>query len=512
MSRPIEKILAACSSRGLKVVERGGWHRCPHPCHPEGDNRLSFAFLEQQDGVVCVKSHKGYSDLESIKSLGLEWRDLYPEKVTTYAYYGPKGNRVGAVKRTPEKQFVQYRYEGDKPVAGLDGEVLPLYLAPQVESWVSQGLQIHLVEGEKDALSMASRGYPATSKSGGAKSKWHDENARMFDGASVVIVADRDDAGAEAAKMAYLALSPYAKSLTIVEAKDGKDATDHLQAGFSPAEFVARDDLVPPPTTEDGWIVKCVGIEDIGESRAPEGVRTGFKYIDTKNESGGVPKGQMTVVGARKKVGKSAFLVQLACHMLERGDRVLYVTLADLTIAQVFRRMVRQVTGRPDPPDSLETNEDWHEKVKAMRTFWELKFADSRGMHGPYVETVAPGIEALHRRHKFDVVMLDYAQKLKSKENLDRVRAQEKASGTLSDMADRLGFALVVGSQLNEDGGARYSQEWEDDCGLFLDVSAPDGREAPARLVKVPYSRFGPSGYEFSATWNASRLNFTEDK
>lgn len=513
MSRPIDAVLEACSARGLKVSTRGGWNRCPHPCSPENDGqKLSFAFLEQADGVVCCRSFKGYTTTESLAALGLKWADMYPPKVTTYAYHERKGRPVGYVKRTPDKQFPQGRYEGGKEVSGLGGLKLPLYMAPQVEAWLAEGRPVFIVEGEKDALSMAAKGFAAATKSGGAESRWEEANVEMFDGAEVTIVADKDESGERAAKAAYTALQSVAKSLRIVEARQGKDATDHLEAGFTPAEFVARDDLEPPPMTGSGRIVTCTDVSDLDESGGvPEGIASGFFGIDSKNESGGFPKGQMTVVGARKKHGKSSFMAQCACHALKAGHRVLYVTLADLTKQQVWRRMRRAVTGWADAPHDLARAEEWRAKIANLQAFWELKLADSKDIAGPYVEDLVQGIEALNRRHCFDLVFLDYVQKLKSRNQPDRVRATEAASTDLSYMAADRGFALVVGSQMSETGTTRYSQELEDDCGLMLTIGAPDGLEALEREFVVPYNRFGPSGYEFMGTWDKTTLTFREN-
>lgn len=511
MSKPIEKVLGACSAKGLKVSARGGWYRCPHPCNPSTDTRLSFAFLEQADGVVCVKSHKGYSDLESITALGLEWRDLYPAKVTTYAYNDRKGNRVGAVKRTPDKNFFQYSYEGEKLVAGLKGAKLPMYLAPQLESWISQGLQIHLVEGEKDALSMASRGYPATSKSGGSDSTWEDANVEMFDGADVVIVADKDSAGERAAKDAYNALSSVAKSLRIVEAKQGKDATDHLEAGFSPADFVRRDDLVPPPMTSSGRIVTCSDLADLTDDGAPEGVATGFKGIDSKSECKGIAKGQMSVVCAKPKHGKTAFLCQVTANACEAGHRVLFVTLADLTKSQIWRRIRRVQTGWADTPHDLLRADEWNRTINAYRTFWDLKLADPKDLGGWHVEDVCESIEVLNRRHRFDLIVIDYAQKMTSRTESDRVRATEKVSREIANMASARGFAVWLGSQQTDDGKAWYSREFTADCSLLVHLNAPNGREAREREFFVEHQRFGPSDFQFLGTWDTSTLSFKEN-
>lgn len=511
MSKPIDVILDACTARGLKIVSRSGWNRVPHPCSPEGDKRMSFAFQEQADGVVCVKSFKGYSTDEGLAALGLKWSDMYPPKVNKYDYRDRKGQPVGMVERTEDKNFYQSRYENGKLVPGLAGKKLPVYLASQVEAWLSEGRPIFVVEGEKDALSLASRGFPATTKAGGSESKWEETNVEMFEGADVTIVADKDEAGAKCAAQTYIALSQVAKSLRIVEAKHGKDATDHLASGFTPEDFVVRDDLIPPPMTSEGRVITCTDISDIEDEGCPEGVQSGFKGIDLNNEAGGFAKGQMSVVCALPKHGKTAFLCQAAINALKADNRVLYVTLADLTKAQIWRRMRRIETGWAERPHDIFKAEEWDRQINSMKALWEFKIVNAKDLHGRHVEDVVEGIEALNRRHRFDLVIVDYAQKMTSKVQPDRVRATEAVSSNLSFMAEARGFALLVGSQLTEDGRAWYSREFTADCALMFHLTAPDGQESKRRVIKVAEQRFGPCGFSFECTWLESKLAFKEN-
>ncbi|MBS1724177.1 MAG: AAA family ATPase [Armatimonadetes bacterium] len=528
MSRPLDRVLSACAGLGLSVKTVAGWNRCPNPCSPEGDNRLSFAFKESAEGVVFVRSHKpSHTAEDCLRALGLSWGDCFPEKdprnlgkwqgrkiVHGYEYVDQAGRPVGRVARTDHKDFPQGTYDRQgNYVPGLAGGHLPLYLAPQVRQAVDEGATIFVTEGEKDALSLFRAGFPATTKPGGAGSTWHEDHVALLAGASIVVVADRDEAGEKAAADAYRALVGVARSVRIVQAKSGKDATDHLVAGHSVDEFLDRQDLAPRAElkTSTGRAVTSIDVSDVEDCVPPCGVMTGFSSLDRGTESAGLPKGQMTVLAARKKVGKTSAMTQLAATACNGGNRVLYVTLADLTPAQIWRRMRRQQTGSADAPYNLETAQAWHEKVAAMRSFWELRFADAGMLGGRYVEQIVPAIDALHGAHSFDLVVIDYAQKLKSSSEHDRVRAMELTSSELAYMAARHGFALLVASQTAEDGRTRYSQEFEDDCGLLIRLTAPDGLDCQVREMEVPFNRFGPP-FKFFATWNRTHLTIHENE
>jgi hypothetical protein len=523
VSRPIEKLEAALSARGLQSKRVSGWMRCPHPCSPSGDTRNSFAYLEQADGTLFIASHKpSYTSDDCLRALGLTMADLFADGderykgstkyVHGYEYASQDGSPSGRVTRTKDKNFLQGKYEKGEFKPKLEGHVLPLYLAPMLRTWINEGNQIYITEGEKDARCLCINGQPATTKPGGAKSPWQECHVNLLADADIVIVADKDEAGRQAAVDAYEVLFPVAKSIKIVESKGKKDAFDHFEEGYKLAEFLDASRLIPL-ITEKGKRVSCIDWQEIEETPAPKGVPSGFRQIDMGVESRGFPKGQMTIWGARKKVGKTAGMVQSAVAALEEWMKVLYVCVtADLTPGQVRRRIYRQVTGVKDVPENLELSEQWHREIENRKEFWTLKFATSKDFGSDDIDDLVPGIETLNRVHEFDIVFVDYAQKISCKRERERVREMERVSDELAKMASRNGFALVVGSQLSEEGRTRYSQEFEDDCGLMIVVSAPDGIGTRGRRFEVPLSRFGPSGWGFDATWEEDRLNFKENR
>lgn len=264
MAEALDRFIARIESHGCKWKKQGGWLRAQHPCSSGSDEGLSLAFREDPDGKLTVVSHKPTHPVEEVlRVLGLEWKDLYPNRddrhlgsfnqkriIARYEYTDKAGNPVGAVQRTEDKQFPQGHYEGAKLKPGLNGKPLPIYRLPAVLGALSEGKPIYITEGEKDANALWQIGTAATTLPGGAKAAkqgWIPERANIFKGADVVIVADKDAAGAEAAEDTYRALLKIAGSICVVEAKEGKDAFDHIAAGFKPIHFVARPDLHAGP-------------------------------------------------------------------------------------------------------------------------------------------------------------------------------------------------------------------------------------------------------------------------
>jgi hypothetical protein len=129
----------------------------------------------------------------------------------------------------------------------MDGVRRVLYRLPEVIKAIKKGWTIYIVEGEKDAdalnkrFTAKKRRALATTNSGGA-GKWTSDYGETLAGAKrVVIVADKGDAGRRHAAIVLASLVDRVKDVKVVEAKEGKDAADHLAAGLGVRDFVPVD-------------------------------------------------------------------------------------------------------------------------------------------------------------------------------------------------------------------------------------------------------------------------------
>lgn len=309
MSNPLALVTERAMMKCGRVDKTGHWYRCAHPCSPQGDTGKSFAFTEMADGTVVVKSHKpSYSSSDCLAALGLEWRDLFPsddkrthgtfkgDRITHgYEYTAENGRPVGRVERTEGKQFPQGIYVDGQFKYGAPKGIMPLYLLPYVKQWVSEGRTIYITEGEKDARNMIRAGYAATSKPGGSSSAWEPHHIESLAGAEVVVVADKDSPGYNAAKIAGQVLPKFCKSVRIVESAFGKDATDHLDNGGTADTFVDRSDLLPRPR-----IVNMKGVPP----EEPLHLWADWQYLRLQ---------QINLLDAKGGTGKSSLSMFFAC-------------------------------------------------------------------------------------------------------------------------------------------------------------------------------------------------------
>lgn len=183
----------------------------------------------------------------------------YNAKRREYAYCDENGTLLYTVVRQPGKRFSQQGADGAHTIKGIRRV---LYRLPAVLSAVADGQAIHVVEGEKDTDALRLEGHTATCNSGGAKG-WKDELADSLKGASMVVIwQDKDEPGREWARQVAASLDARETPYQVVKARTGKDAYDHLAAGYTAAEALsARPDASPavpaqrdaPSTVADGY-------------------------------------------------------------------------------------------------------------------------------------------------------------------------------------------------------------------------------------------------------------------
>jgi hypothetical protein len=164
--------------------------------------------------------------------------------VAVYDYVDPEGRPLYSVQRLEPKSFRQCRYDSNGIAWNLTGVERVLYRLPEVLDAVATGRRVFIAEGEKDVHALEEVGVVATTCAGGAGgwTKVTEHAAAVLDGAEVVIVADRDDVGMRHAFNVERTLRERVKSVLIVQPLIGKDAHDHLAAGFDIADLVGEDD------------------------------------------------------------------------------------------------------------------------------------------------------------------------------------------------------------------------------------------------------------------------------
>jgi P4 family phage/plasmid primase-like protien len=259
-----------------KPEARGDGYSCRCPAHEDQNPSLSVSMAP--DGRTLIKCHAGCAFDDVAKALGLSARDFAPEDgkangqpgrpakfkiAATYDYQDAKGELRFQVCRMDPKDFRQRRPDAN----ALDGWIWKIkgvrqvpFRLPALIAAVKGGLTVFVAEGEKDVECLVAHGLEATCNAGGA-GKWRAEFGEYFDGAkSVVVIADKDDAGRKhaadvGAKLKQICRSVKVIELPDIEARPVKDAADFFAAGgtaeaveaFAAAapEYVPKAELTP---------------------------------------------------------------------------------------------------------------------------------------------------------------------------------------------------------------------------------------------------------------------------
>lgn len=91
MSAPAETLLARLEN--VREIRPGQWlARCP----AHQDKSPSLSVKETSDGVILINDFAGCSSHDVLASVGLEFKDLYPEPLNRREGYGPTKNRIPA--------------------------------------------------------------------------------------------------------------------------------------------------------------------------------------------------------------------------------------------------------------------------------------------------------------------------------------------------------------------------------------------------------------------------------
>ena len=153
--------------------------------------------------------------------------------VASYSYTDANGEPVYQVRRHEPKRFSQWRREGGEWVPGLRGCPRLLYRLAEL----STAPIVFIVEGEKDADTLAGYGFVATCNSGGA-GKWSHDNDSLFAGKEVVILPDADEPGMKHARDVAAGLLPHAARVSVLILEGAKDASEWFGQGHGELELI----------------------------------------------------------------------------------------------------------------------------------------------------------------------------------------------------------------------------------------------------------------------------------
>lgn len=448
----VGEVVDLLEREGLAPRANGGGYVGRCPAHE--DNKPSLSVGEGDDGKVLLKCFAG-CDLEDITgALGLEAKDLFaeeirPEIVNVYDYCDAAGNLLYQVVRYFPKDFRNRAPDGAGgwiwSTKGIDR--VPYRLRDLLAC--EPGAPVWICEGEKDA-ERACKEIGEFATTAGGVSNWRPAMADHFRDLTVTVVADNDVPGLEAAERIRKDLVGVARSVRVVLPAEGKDLSDHFDAGRTVAEFrdatpkvsaIDCDTFLAMPEPAYSWLI-------------PDLIERGDRVILTGEEG----------------KGKSTLLRQIALRCAaglhpfhEEAIEPLKVLVVDVENSprQVRRslRPLRELVGDRLRPDHL--------LLRIEPASFDL------------VSDPEP-FEAIIAEHKPDIVITGPAYKLHEE-------GDSKEEGPAKAIARVLDRVRV-----------------DNDCAIFLEAHSPYASSGGARPIR-------PFGASLWSRWPEFGLHIAPD-
>ncbi len=244
-----------------------------------------------------------------------------------------------------------------------------------------------------------------------------------------------------------------------------------------------------------------------------EGESTGFPSIDGLVPTKGFPCGQLSIVRAYHKGGKTMFMTNCAVNAARIGKRVLYMTFADLDARQLKRRILRGMTGWSKRPLDLFKAEKFDKALEEISVQWDFSVYDASEMEtGGEVESAIAWVRSAHDTKPFDLIFMDYAQELRTCERtMGEYDRQGVCASKVTYFARKLKIPVVIGSQMTpgapgEKAKTKGSRVWEEKAGLVLSLEMTEKNLE----VEIAYSRFGGGGAKANLDFDDEYLRYRE--
>jgi replicative DNA helicase len=194
---------------------------------------------------------------------------------------------------------------------------------------------------------------------------------------------------------------------------------------------------------------------------AAKGIPTGFEEFDRM--TGGFRSGEMTVVGARPSMGKSAIMLNCAERISVTDKIPGLIFSAEMSKDACVKRIIfsRAKFALSEMSKGYQPNKGDLQRIQRA----SLDVADAPlyidDQSGPSIGYIAAKARRMHRDHGIQYLMVDYLQKCKSgskQAQFSREREIAEISAGLFAIGKDLGIAIVVLAQLNRNVDARGSK------------------------------------------------------
>jgi hypothetical protein len=290
-------------------------------------------------------------------------RGLFDATIKKYEIGWDRDQRAYTIPvRDADGELLNVRYyqtrppEGRRKIWGIEGHNVPrLY---PIQALTDETESIIICEGELDALITLQFGIPAITRTGSA-SVWRSEWNKLFEGKTVYLCHDCDEAGQDGNRRVGRSLRRTAKSVNVVHLpypitkKNGKDLTDYwLDREGDAAELRRLLQEAEPYSTSAPR--ESVGVEDASVLDALDSERVGRALRLTVTIKGKRDPGYSIPRKVRYTCTRDAGTQCNSCPLFSSGDDEKLIAGSDPVILQLMdatnnqiNTILRQLYGIP---------------------------------------------------------------------------------------------------------------------------------------------------------------------
>ncbi|WP_044396795.1 replicative DNA helicase [Acidovorax temperans] len=319
--------------------------------------------------------------------------------------------------------------------------------------------------------------------------------------ASVVMEAYRlrqlMEAGAEIADLAFVPGSKAAEQID--------------KAQMMLAKLVTVKSSREPQDINESLTDYLALLQDLSDGKNPA-MATGIGGLD-EILNGGLRTGEMLVLGARPKHGKTALALAIARFMARR-NKVLYLS-QEMPVSQLMHRHTAAASSvdlsrilKADPADGAM----WDAVGEAARTLGELNLYHDDQCALSLIDIRRKVLQVRRRASGLDVLVVDFLQLMAGAGEESRNRELDVIVNGIKALALDLGMAVIVLSQMSREADKHYGRPLMThlrDSGaieaaadqialLFTDWAHPMSKRLPAfegySELEIVAHRNGPQG------------------
>lgn len=481
----VDLVVNRLEAGGFNPRRRGDIWEARCPAH--NDNNPSLNVFVGDKREVAIKCFVDCDRDSILRALSLTWRDLNMggkaivnssfngsrknsksngqdlREVTRYRYDDWEGVHQYDVVRYLPKTFRPQRADGTWKLP--EAERIP-YRLPDVRQAIEIGKPIYCAEGEKDCDALMGAGALAATCNPSGAGKWLDQFDAYFVGAvEVRIIADRDVPGAKHALDLARHLRPIVGTVRLFLPAEGKDATEHLSAGFDLSDLVEVEPvglqhLVDGETEAPALCSLCS--HERGTGAVCRHCWDGARLVTIASVPaervrwlwpGWLPEGKLVTLDGDPGLGKSTLALTMAAH-ISAGSPMPDGTTPDRP------RDVIVMSAEDAIADTIRPRlEAAGADLERVHAFIDVAYLDSEGVR----KTRPPSIPADLDRLEGMIIATDaafviidvFVAFLHGTVNSHSDQDVRMVLFVLAQIAERTGTTFIVLRHLNKSGGSK---------------------------------------------------------